>query len=385
MTATVATAPADPVVVIGAGAAGLAMADALAKRGIAYTVLEKEPHLAEPWRQRHAHLTLNTHRDLSILPGFKYPAGTVAYPRKDVIVRYLEAFAAERDLTVEYGVSAERIERGADGRWIVHTNAGPRHARHIIVATGRDRLPWVPDWPGMATFSGRIVHAADFGTAAAYTGKSILVIGAGNSGFDVLNHLARIKTGPMWLSVRTGPAVLPKRIGNLAVNRFGNIMAHLPLPMADAAIAATQRFAFGDLTRHGLPRPAAGGATRLQKNQIALSVDEGAVAAIKAGRIRIVAAAERFEGNAVVLTDGTRIEPEIVIAATGYRTGLEAMVGALGVLDGNGVPKATGGEPTGQSGLWFIGMRPSIVSNFHAASKQAKAIAARIQKDGNRS
>jgi cation diffusion facilitator CzcD-associated flavoprotein CzcO len=385
MTTTAAAAPGDPVIVIGAGAAGLAMADALAKRGIAYAVLEKEAHLAEPWRQRHAHLTLNTHRDLSILPGFKYPAGTVSYPRKDVVVRYLEAFAAERGLRIEFGIAVSRVEPRKDGGgWTVHTSAGPRRASNVVVATGRDRLPWVPDWPGMATFSGRIIHAADFGTAAAYAGKSILVIGAGNSGFDVLNHLARVKTGPMWLSVRSGPAVLPKRIGNLAVNRFGNLMAHLPLPIADAAISATQRLAFGDLTRHGLPRPVTGGATRLQKHQVAISVDEGAVAAIKAGRITIVAAAERFEGSAVVLADGTRIAPEIVIAATGYRTGLEEMVGALGVLDGTGVPRATGAEPTGQAGLWFIGMRPSIVSNFHAATRQARAIATRVQKASRR-
>ncbi|OQM74842.1 flavin-containing monooxygenase [Manganibacter manganicus] len=385
MTATIGAALDAPVIVVGAGAAGLAMADTLARHGIAYTVLEKEPRLAEPWRQRHAHLTLNTHRNLSTLPGFKYPAGTVAYPHKDVIVGYLEAFAAERDLTVEFGTAVTRIERGADGNWTVHTSAGPRQASNVIIATGRDRIPWLPDWAGKATFAGRIIHAADFGTAAAFAGKSILVIGAGNSGFDVLNHLARVDTGPMWLAVRSGPAVLPKRIGNIAVNRFGTVMARLPLWLADAVIGATQRFAFGDLRRYGLPRPAQGGATRLQKNQIALSVDEGAVAAIKAGRIKLVGAAERFEGTAVVLADGTRIEPEIVIAATGYRTGLEEMVGALGVLDENGVPKATGAEPTGQKGLWFIGMRPSIISNFHAATQQAGAIVARIQKDARRS
>lgn len=382
MAATGEAVAGEPVIVVGAGAAGLVAADALAERGIASLVLEKEHRLAEPWRRRHDQLTLNTHRALSTLPGYPYPAGTIAFPHKDVIVGYLEAFAAERDLAIEYDTTVERIERASDGGWTVHTSSGTRHATNVIVATGRDRQPWLPSWPGMDSFRGPVVHAADFATAQDYAGKSVLVVGAGNSGFDILNHLARAETGALWLAARSGPSILPKRIGNIAVNRFGGIMSKLPARAADAAIAATQRLAFGDLTRYGLAKPAKGGASRLRDDHIALSVDEGAVAAIKAGRIEVVKAAERFEDGEVVLADSMRIRPDVVIAATGYRTGLENMAGGLGVLDANGVPKATGAEPSGQPGLWFIGMRPSLVSNFHAAGVQAAAIARRIAKGG---
>ncbi|WP_210164286.1 hypothetical protein [Mesorhizobium sp. LSJC268A00] len=86
-----------------------------------------------------------------------------------------------------------------------------------------------------------------------------------------------------------------------------------------------------------------------------------------------------FEGAAVRLNDGTVLEPDVVIAATGYRTDLEAMLGDLGVLD-KGVPKANGGTPSGQPGLWFIGMRPSLTSYFHSAGLQAEAIARQIAK-----
>ncbi|MEP6565062.1 MAG: NAD(P)/FAD-dependent oxidoreductase [Mesorhizobium sp.] len=371
--------PDGPVIVIGAGAAGLAAADALGRLGVAAVVLEKEMRLAEPWRRRHRQLHLNTHRALSALPGLAYPPRTGAFPHKDVIVNHLEDFARERGLAVEFGVAVERIAR--DGQsWLVHTSAGTRSAAHMIVATGRDRLPWMPDWPGAESFRGKLIHAADFGTADDYLGKSVLVVGAGNSGFDVLNHLSGIDTKHVWLSARHGPSLLPKRIGKVAVHRFAGFMAQLPTPIVDRMISATQRLVFGDLSRFGLPPAPKGGASRLGIEQIAIAVDDGAVAALKAGRISVVAPVAAFDRAAVRLSDGKVIEPDVVIAATGYRTGLETMVSDLGVLDQKGVPKANGGTPTGQPGLWFIGMRPSLTSYFHSAGLQARAIATQIAK-----
>jgi cation diffusion facilitator CzcD-associated flavoprotein CzcO len=373
-------APEGPdVIVIGAGAAGLAAADALGRRGIRAVVLEKEPRIAEPWRRRHENLSLNTHRALSALPGLAYPPRTAAFPHKDVIVFYLEDFARERGIEVQFATAVERIER-ASSDWLVQTGQGTLRARDVIVATGRDRLPWTPDWPGKASFTGRLVHAADFGAAEAYAGKSVLVIGAGNSGFDVLNHLTRAGTKTVWLSARQGPSLMPKRIGKVAVARFGGFMAMLPTWIADAVIAATQRLVFGDLTRFGLPQAPKGGASRLGAEQIAIAVDDGAVAALKAGRISVVAPVAGFEGAGVRLSNGATISPDVVIAATGYRTGLETMMGDLGVLDAKGVPKANGGTPSGQIGLWFIGMRPSLTSYFHSAGLQAEAIARRIAR-----
>jgi cation diffusion facilitator CzcD-associated flavoprotein CzcO len=239
----------------------------------------------------------------------------------------------------------------------------------------------MPDWPGAEAYRGALIHASAFGRAQDFDGKAVLVLGAGNSGFDVLNHLAGAKPAKIWLSARRGPSLLPKRIGKVAVHRFAAVTAMLPTRLADASIAATQRLAFGDLTRYGLPPAPRGGASRLGAEQIAIAVDDGAVAALKAGRIEIVAPLARFGTNVVHLQGGAAIAPDAVIAATGYRTGLEPMVGALGVLDENGLPRATGGEPTGRPGLWFIGMRPSLISYFHSAGVQARAIAQRIAAD----
>lgn len=372
----------ETVIVVGAGAAGLAMADALQRRGISVRVLEMEARLGEQWRRRHDQLQLNTHRALSKLSSLAYPAGTRAFPHKDVMVDYLARFAADRKIDVTFNTPVDRIERKGDC-WLVHTPSGQAKATHVVIATGRDRLPFIPAWPGLDQFRGTVVHAADFGSATSYENRNVLVVGAGNSGFDVLNHLVRVNTGSIWLSARNGPTLMPKRIGSLAVPRFAGVMARLPVGLADLLLAAVQRLAFGDLRRYGLPSAPKGGASRLAVDQIAIAVDEGAARAIRAGRIKVLPPVKAFTSDAVVLSDGNSIRPDIVIAATGYRTGLETMLEGLDVLDANGVPLVNGAVPCGQPGLWFIGMRPSLVSLFQAASIDAQQIAERIEKGSN--
>ncbi|KRB20638.1 MULTISPECIES: flavin-containing monooxygenase [Mesorhizobium] len=368
----------EPAIVIGAGAAGLTVAHALIKAGVPTAILEKESRLAEPWHRRHQQLRLNTHRDLSALPGLAYPRGTPAFPPRDVVIRHMNDFREANRLPVEFGVAVEAIVFRGD-HWAVRTSAGSRLARHVVIATGRDREPFTPQWKGMQAFSGRIIHSADFGDATAYAGKRVLVVGAGNSGFDTLNHLAGVDTAALWLSARNGPALLPKRIGKIAVHRLSPFMARLPLRVADAAIAATQRLVFGDLTKFGMPPAPSGGASRLTSDYTAIAADDGAVDAIKSGKIVVVPAIREFTRDGVVLANGSLVDPDIVIAATGYRTGLERMVGNLGVLDGKGVPLFNGGQADPKlPGLWFTGMRPSIRGCFANAAILGKAIARRI-------
>ncbi|WP_256753333.1 NAD(P)/FAD-dependent oxidoreductase [Mesorhizobium sp. Mes31] len=368
----------EPAIVIGAGAAGLSAAHALIKAGVPTAILEKESRLAEPWHRRHLNLHLNTHRDLSSLPGVSFPAGTPAFPPRTLVIRHLKEFSETHGLPVQFGVAVEEIAFKGD-HWAVLTSAGPRLARHVVIATGRDRQPFVPQWKGTKDFTGRIIHSADFGDAKDYAGKKVLVVGAGNSGFDALNHLANVDTAAVWLSARSGPALLPKRIGKIAVHRLSPLMARLPLRLADAAIAATQRVVFGDLTKFGMPPAPSGGVTRLASDYTAIAADDGAVSAIKSGRIVVVPAIREFTRDGVILANGNLIAPDIVIAATGYRTGLEPMVGKLGVLDGKGFPLFNGGESDPKlPGLWFTGMRPSIRGCFANSVIMAKAIAMRI-------
>jgi hypothetical protein len=145
----------------------------------------------------------------------------------------------------------------------------------------------------------------------------------------------------------------------------------------------TERLAFGRLARWGLGKHPVGGATRLLQSGTAPAIDDGFVAALKAGRIEVVPEIEGFDGQAVRLADGRAIAPDIVIAATGYRTGLEPLFGHLGVLDERGVPRTHGGEVDPRHpGLWFAGMRPRLSGFFHHAGAIGAGIAAAVVASG---
>jgi cation diffusion facilitator CzcD-associated flavoprotein CzcO len=367
-----------PVLVIGAGVCGLAVACRLKRRGVPVVIIDQAERVAEPWRRRHPQLRMNTHRALSSLPGLALPRSDGVFASRDTVIAYLSEYVRRACLGIEYRVTAERIDP-IEGGWRLQTSAGTRRARHVVVATGRERLPIVPRWPGIEEFSGHLIHAAEFGRADAYRDRRVLVVGAGNSGVDVLNHLVRVQTRQLWVSVRHGSAVVPIFFGGFPVHRFAALMGRLPLRAVDALLAITERMAFGDLRKYGMPRYADGAATRLVRDGVAPAADDGFVAALKAGRVVPVPAVQHFDGASIVLCDGNVLQPDVVICATGYRPGLEPLLGHLGVLDANGLPRPLGDDAyRATPGLWLIGMWPRLEGNFYAANVESRRIANEI-------
>lgn len=118
------------------------------------------------------------------------------------------------------------------------------------------------------------------------------------------------------------------------------------------------------------------------RDGVTFAIDDGFLAALKAGRFRIVPRVERFEGARVHLVDGSTCAPDIVIAATGYRSGLEPLLGHLDLLDENGRPRHPLGERDREyPGLWFTGFKPIYTGFFDAAGIAASRIAAGISVD----
>jgi cation diffusion facilitator CzcD-associated flavoprotein CzcO len=382
-------------VVIGSGLAGLTAAFTLREHGIAPLILEREAEIGESWRKRHPQLTLNTHRDLSTLPGWRYPKGTGAFPKRDAVVRHLQGFAREHAFDIRYAVTARRLVRAAD-HIRIETDTDAILARHVVIATGRDTDKTLPDWPGLKDFQGRLLHAADLGDVRDYAGRRVLVVGGGNSGFDVLNHLSRVDTAAIWFSVRRGPALLPKRLLRLSVHRLSPLMQRLPVSWVDRLVAATGWMAFGRLSKLGFPPGTSDAATRLVHEQIAIPVDDGAIAAIRRGRVTVVKPVRTILPDTVVLQDGLEITPDTIIVATGYGQGPSPREKKVG----GGVPTATGLDLSGLHlsglelsgldhavieagsdgpGLWFTGMTPSLTSYFLQTRQEAILIARAIR------
>jgi len=372
----------SPVLIIGAGLSGLAAAYALKQRGIEARIVEMANAIAAPWRWRHPQLRLNTHRVHSSLPGLPMPKDAGTFPSRERVIRYLEDYANFIRVPIDFGVTVSRVKPvGRD--WSIETNAGDYSAKHVVVATGHDRIPSMPDWKGRDTFQGELIHSAAFGAVDRYRGKRVLVVGAGNSGSDILNHLSRIETKQLLVSVRHGPVVFPTWLLGVPVHFLAPVFEMLPVPLVDRMLNLTERLAFGNLARWGMRKHAVGGATRLLQSSIAPAVDDGFVDALKAGRITVLPEISGFDGQQVRLANGQTVEPDVVIAATGYRTGLESMIGHLGVLDVDGRPTINAGQQASTCpGLWFTGMSSHLGGYFREAAKAGAAIAKEIERSG---
>jgi cation diffusion facilitator CzcD-associated flavoprotein CzcO len=274
------------VVIIGAGLSGLAAAWALADRNIPVTVLDAHERAGESWRMRHPQLRLNIHRHFAGLPGSPMTRRDGPFVRRDTVVEYLERYADELDVPIHFGTEVAAIER-TGVKWRVATVERDYVCEHVVVATGRDRVPHIPDWPGRDVFEGEILHAAELGDVARFDGRRVLVVGAGNSGSDVLNHLARHAPADVRVSVRHGPAVVPTRVFGFPLHRLARVFAALPPVVLDPAFRVTQRLFLGNLERLGLKSHPDGGGTRLLRDGIAFAIDDGFVSALRQGSIAI--------------------------------------------------------------------------------------------------
>ena len=166
-----------------------------------------------------------------------------------------------------------------------------------------------------------------------------------------------------------------------SVNIGGIALNHLLLRAADEVGWLLQRILFGKLDRYGLPRSPEGMATILSRRQQAPAYDDGFVAELKAGRIEVVPAVEAFDGPDVLLARGSRIQPEAVIAATGYKRGLESLVGGLGVLDEGGTPLVSGGsELASAPGMFFIGYRADLSGQLRLMRSDSREIARAVKR-----
>ena len=364
--------------IVGAGPAGLAASWEIRLAGLDPLVVDQADSVAASWQERHDHLRLNTHRIFSHQPGVRIPRRCGPFPGRDDYVAYLQNYAA--GMRLRLGTRVDRVDL-ADGGWELRLDGGSIGAAHLVIATGPDAEPVMPSWPGMAGYPGTVIHAGQFRNVAEMAGLDVLVVGPGNSGADLLGHLARSDAGKLWLSARSGMNITPLRLGGVPLHPVSVLGRYLPLRWQDTNARAVQRLTFGDLTRFGYPRPALGAFTRAAADGVTVAVDDGFVRALKAGRVTMKPAIDRFDGPQVCFTDGTSCAPDAVICATGYRPGLEQIAGHLVTLDTHGMPPFTGvcSSPL-HPGLWFFGLDRSIYGNMHVRRRQARQLARAITR-----
>lgn len=364
------------VVIVGAGAAGLATAALLRRAGRESLVLEAGPEPGAAWRARYDRLHLHTPRLLSGLPNRRIPRRYGRWVARDDLIAYLGEYARAERIDMRTDATVARIDPDGDG-WILSLADGRIRADTVIVATGYNGAPRIPDWPGRDGFAGELVHSVDYRNPAPYRGRDVLVVGAGNSGAEIATDVAEGGAARTRLSVRTPPQIVRRSTAGVPAQLIGMAIRYLPPDWVDPISKTQRKLSIPDLSQQGLPRPRDGVRTAFLATGTTPILDVGIVSAVRRGAVEIVAAVEGFDGAAVLLADGSRIEPDAVIAATGFGAGLDALVGHLGVLDPHGLPLKTDGEPA-LPGLWFVGFRPTLGGQLRDGSIAARQVAAAV-------
>ncbi|WP_069171267.1 flavin-containing monooxygenase [Streptomyces griseus] len=373
-----------PVYVIGGGPGGLAAAAALRARGVRAVVLERSQDVGASWRSHYDRLHLHTIRRWSALPGLAIPRRFGRWVSRDDMVRYLEKYAEHHELEVVTGVEVSRIDRVADGSgWRLSATGGRvLTGRAVVVATGFNHTPRIPEWPGRAGFTGELVHAAEYRAPAPYAGKDVLVAGIGNTGAEIAVDLVEGGAAQVRIAVRTVPHIVRRSTAGWPAQATAVLVRRLPVRLVDRAGDLMGRISVPDLSAQGLPRPDTGLYSRVREGAIPVQ-DVGLIDAVRSGRVVPVAAVESFDGDAVVLADGSRVTPDAVIAATGYERALEGLVGHLGVLDARGRPVVHGGRAPEQApGLYFTGFTNPISGMLREIALDARRIAAKLAAKG---
>ncbi|MGA5730684.1 flavin-containing monooxygenase [Streptomyces seoulensis] len=375
--------PADrPVYVVGAGPGGLAVAYALRARGVRAVVLEKSDRVGASWRRHYDRLRLHTTRRLSALPGLAIPRRFGRWVARDDVVRYLEKYAEHHELEIVTGVEVFRVEKAADGAgWLLHASGGRElTGAAVVVATGHNHTPRLPEWPGAEGYEGELLHASSYRNPKPYEGRDVLVVGVGNTGAEIAVDLVAGGASRVRLAVRTAPHIVRRSTAGWAAQYTGIVVRRLPVRLVDRLARPMARLSTPDLSAHGLPRPEAGLYSRARQGAIPVQ-DVGLIDAVRTGKVEIVTAVEGFEDGKVALADGTRIAPDAVIAATGYSRGLDSLVGHLGVLNERGRPTVHGARtPKDAPGLYFTGFTNPISGMFRELAIDAEKIAKSVSR-----
>ena len=362
--------------VIGAGPAGLAAAACLGQCGIPFAVVEQGTALGASWRRHYDRLHLHTDKGHSALPYFDFPKETPRYPSRDQVVEYLERYALHFGIAPDFAQRVESV-RYRDGEWITTTSDGVYRSKHVVVATGCNAVPHVPQWPGRESFRGRVLHSSEYRNGAAFREQDVLVVGLGNSGgeiaMDLCEHGARVA-----LAVRSALNVIPREILGLPVLAISIALGRLPARVADLLAAPLIRLTVGDITRLGLRKLPVGPITQIETTSKVPLIDIGTLELVRAGRIAIMGDVRSLSAEGrVCFADGRSLRFDAIVLATGFRAGLERF---LEMGAGLAQPRV---KPDGVNGLYFCGFRISPTGMLRDIGIEARWIAKDIAARGH--
>ena len=311
--------------IIGAGPAGLAMAGRFHKLKIPYTLIEQNDSLVSSWRQHYDRVHLHTVKEYSHLPYAPFSDDFPRYiPRKQLIA-YYDQYAKEREIKPVFGQKVTKVSKNGNV-WETNTEAGDSWiSDNIIFATGFNRVPNEPTWPGMDAFTGLLQHSRWYKNGAELKGKRVLVVGMGNTGAEIAIDLHEHGAIP-FISVRGPVNIVLRDLNGRPTQTTAMLLQKLPTWLGDWIGTQVSKLTVGNLSAYGIDRPNIPPAKQLRLYGKTPVIDVGTISLIKEGKIKVYRGIDHFDGEEIVFTDGKRSAFDAVILATGYHNKIEDLL-----------------------------------------------------------
>lgn len=321
-------------VIIGAGQAGLSVGYHLKKQGRSFVILDAGERIGDTWRKRWDSLRLYSPAFRDALPGMAFPAARTAYPTKDEMGDYLEAYATHFELPVRSGVTVATLTKEDDG-YTATTNDGRRFvADNAVVATGVFRKPYTPDFAAELDPAITQLHSDDYRNLSQLQDGPVLVVGASHSGSDIA-YEAAASHQVVLSGTDTGqlPVPIESRRGRLGFRLL--VFAGTHILNVNTPMGRKMR----PHIRHG-----GGPLLRYRKKDL-----------LAAGVERVVGHTVGAERGAPVLSDGRALDVRNVVWCTGFRPDFSWIRVPIEFGD-DGYPVQYRGAVESSPGLYFAGL-----------------------------
>ncbi|WP_435771767.1 flavin-containing monooxygenase [Nocardioides sp. SYSU DS0651] len=315
------------VCVIGAGCSGITTAKRLKEFGIAYDQFEMSDDVGGNWYFKNPNGRSAVYESLHIdtsttrlqFEDFPAPEDYPDFPHHTLIHQYFRDYVDHFGLRdrITFDTAVERAARHEDGGWEVTLSTGEtRRYTDLVVANGHHWSPRLPDWAQDAGgFDGEVLHSHAYVNPfepVEMRGKTVIVVGMGNSAMDIASELSSPwMAKKLYVSARRGVWVLPKYRNGQPADK---VMAPPDIPKEQALAASRQliRELVGNMSDYGLPEP------DHEPLSAHPSVSADFLTKAGSGDIHMLPAIERLEGRTVHLADGSSVEADVIVCATGY-------------------------------------------------------------------
>jgi putative flavoprotein involved in K+ transport len=314
------------VVVIGGGQAALALGFYLRRTGLSYVLLDDQDGPGGAWRHTWDSLRLFSPARWSSLPGYQLPAGGDEYPSRDAVIAYLAEYERRYALPVRRPEHVSSVARSDDGQALLVSASSVWRARAVVSATGSWANRVMPRVSGSAEFRGLQLHSAHYRGPSAFAGRSVVVVGGGNSGAQIVSELADSTTDVQWATLEP-PVFLPDDVDG----RYLFEQATLRYKALQEGRVPDPPRSLGHIV---------------------------AVPPVRAARDRSALAARpmfvRFTPEGVLWPDGRESRVDAVIWATGFRPALTHLE-PLGLINESGRIDVRGTRAVREPRLWLLG------------------------------